>query len=490
MWNFIRKGVARLNNYINKEIGVSPDNLELLAKEVTRFLHSPERLDMLKAYEYYNDNQDILRHKRTMINEDGDIEEVTNVKNYKVIDNMYATHVDKKVSYLTGNKFAIKTDNDAYTDVLDEYFDLRLRNKIKMVCGDMVKCGVGYLHPYYKDNELKFKRFKPYEVKVYYADDEKEEIDFFFRHYTNRVYTRGYNEEFVEYVDVYTKEGVKTYKYVNNHLLPTGEEEKSYLSFSDGSNMKWKKLPLLVFRYNEDEQVLLNRIKSLQDGINLITSTFENNMLEDARDTILVVENFDGTNPGELRHNLSTYGTIQIRNTEGGKGGVSTLKLEINSENYKIILEQFKKALIKGMKSVDVEDLKSGTPNQMNIQSMFSEIDQDATNMENEMLKTLDDMLWFIDIDIALKGQGNFENEKVNIIFNRDMLQDETSIIDNTVKLIGLVSDETLLAQIPFIDDPAAENDRVKKQREEEQPEEFKMGYGGNDKDKVEDDEE
>lgn len=251
-----------------------------------------------------------------------------------------------------------------------------------------------------------------------------------------------------------------------------------------------EKIPLLVFRYNEDEQVLLNRIKSLQDGINLITSTFENNMLEDARDTILVVENFDGTNPGELRHNLSTYGTIQIRNTEGGKGGVSTLKLEINSENYKIILEQFKKALIKGMKSVDVEDLKSGTPNQMNIQSMFSEIDQDATNMENEMLKTLDDMLWFIDIDIALKGQGNFENEKVNIIFNRDMLQDETSIIDNTVKLIGLVSDETLLAQIPFIDDPAAENDRVKKQREEEQPEEFKMGYGGNDKDKIEDEEE
>ena len=433
MWNFIRKGVARLNNYINKEIGVSPDNLELLSKEVTRFLHSPERLNMLKAYEYYNDNQDILRHKRTMINEDGEVKEVTNVKNYKVIDNMYATHVDKKVSYLTGNKFAIKTDNDTYTDILDEYFDLRLRNKIKLVCGDMVKCGVGYLHPYYKDNELKFKRFKPYEVKVYYTDDEKEEIDFFFRHYTNRVYTRG---------------------------------------------------------YNEDEQVLLNRIKSLQDGINLITSTFENNMLEDARDTILVVENFDGTNPGELRHNLSTYGTIMIRNTEGGRGGVSTLKLEINSENYKIILEQFKKALIKGMKSVDVEDLKSGTPNQMNIQSMFSEIDQDATNMENEMLKTLDDMLWFIDIDIALKGQGNFENEKVNIIFNRDMLQDETSIIDNTVKLIGLVSDETLLAQIPFIDDPAAENDRVKKQREEEQPEEFKMGYGGNDKDKIEDDEE
>ena len=99
---------------------------------------------------------------------------------------------------------------------------------------------------------------------------------------------------------------------------------------------------------------------------------------------------------------------------------------------------------------------------------MFNDIDQDATSMENEIQKTLDELLWFIDVDLALKGLGDFENEKVKIVLNRDMMQDETTIIDNVVKLRDLVSDETLLAQIPFIDDPQAENERMKQQKKED----------------------
>lgn len=237
---------------------------------------------------------------------------------------------------------------------------------------------------------------------------------------------------------------------------------------TEEGTMQWEHFPLLVFKYNEDEQILLNRVKALQDGINLVTSNFQNNMLEDARNTILVIKNFDGANLGEFRRNLSTYGAVKIRDTQGASGGVESLRIEIDSENYKLFLDQFKKALIKGMKSVDVDELKSGTPNQMNIQAMFNDIDQDATSMENEIQKTLDELLWFIDVDLALKGLGDFENEKVKIVLNRDMMQDETTIIDNVVKLRDLVSDETLLAQIPFIDDPQAENERMKQQKKED----------------------
>lgn len=466
MFEFIKKGVNWLSEFVNKEENIEPDNLDLLSIEVNRFLNSPKRKAMIKACNYYNDKQDILEHKRMMINEHGELEEVKNVLNYKVTDNMYATHVDKKVSYLMGNDFAISADNDKYTDLLSDVFDRNLRNKLKSVCSDMVKCGVGYLHPYYKNNELRFKRFKPYEIKVYYEDDEKEDIKFFFRYYVNRIYTRGHIEEYAEFVDVYTKSEVKHYKFINSRLVPYGEGD-NYLTV-DGDKFEWNKFPLLVFKYNEDEQILLNRIKSLQDGINLITSNFQNNMMEDARNTIIVVKNFDGTEPGEFRRNLSTYGMVKIRDTQGGSGGVDTLRIEIDSENYKLFLDQFKKALIKGMKSVDIDELKSGTPNQMNIQAMFNEIDQDATNMENEIQKTLDELLWFIDVDLNLKGLGDFENEKVKIILNRDLMQDETIIIDNVVKLRDLVSDETLLAQIPFIDDPQAENDRVKNQKKED----------------------
>ena len=57
-------------------------------------------------------------------------------------------------------------------------------------------------------------------------------------------------------------------------------------------------------------------------------------------------------------------------------GGVKTLTVEVNAENYKSILEVFKKALIENARGYDAKDERmSGNPNQMNIQSMYSDID-------------------------------------------------------------------------------------------------------------------
>ena len=61
------------------------------------------------------------------------------------------------------------------------------------------------------------------------------------------------------------------------------------------------------------EQPLLNRVKSLQDGLNMLMSDFMNNMQEDSRNTILVIKNYDGENLGEYRRNLATYGAVKVR---------------------------------------------------------------------------------------------------------------------------------------------------------------------------------
>ena len=49
------------------------------------------------------------------------------------------------------------------------------------------------------------------------------------------------------------------------------------------------KIPLIPFKYNKQELPLINRVKTLQDGINTMLSDFENDMQEDARNTILIL---------------------------------------------------------------------------------------------------------------------------------------------------------------------------------------------------------
>ena len=44
----------------------------------------------------------------------------------------------------------------------------------------------------------------------------------------------------------------------------------------------------------------------------------------------------------------------------------------------------------------------------------------------------------------------------------------EAEVIDNIKNSVGILSDETLIAQHPWVDDPEAELERLKKQKEEE----------------------
>ena len=235
---------------------------------------------------------------------------------------------------------------------------------------------------------------------------------------------------------------------------------------------------LIPLKYNECEIPLLKKVKTLQDGINVMLSDFENNMQEDARNTILVLKNYDGTDLGEFRKNLATYGAVKVRYDGETKGGVETLEINVNAENYKAIIEIFKKAIIENGMGYDAKDDRlSGNPNQMNIQSMYSDIDLDANDMETELQAAFEEILWFVNAHLTNTGQGNFDGEEVNIIFNRDILINESEAIDNCQKSVGILSDETIIGMHPWVDDPQLELERLKRQKEEEQADMEKQAY-------------
>ena len=158
---------------------------------------------------------------------------------------------------------------------------------------------------------------------------------------------------------------------------------------------------------------------------------------------------------------------------------METLEVAVNAENYKVILELLKKALLENAMGYDAKDDRlSGNPNQMNIQSMYSDIDLDANGMETEFQAAFEEILWFVNVHLYNTGKGDFFSEQVEIIFNRDILINETEAIENCSKSMGILSDETIIGQHPWIDDPKKEMERLKKQKEEEQAEfERQQGY-------------
>ena len=448
---------------------------QFIVAEINRFRKSKRFYDMIAGDNYFSGKHDILYKKRTAIGDNGELTEITNLPNNKIVDNQYRKMVIQKSNYLVGQPFVVQSENQMYTEALKSYIlSKKFLKMLKELAKDALNGGIGWIHPHYDEQgEFAMKRFKPYEIIPMWKDAEHTVLDAAVRWYEVVAY-EGKTEKIITKVEVFNADGIYYFELTEGgNLLPEDPFYEPYFTVTDhngsAQGFNWEKIPLIPFKYNAEEIPLITMCKSLQDGLNKIESQWEDQMEEDPRNTIMVLVNYDGQNLGEFRKNLAQYGAVKVRSMDGSHGDVKTLQVEVNAENYKAIIEQFKKAIIENCMGYDAKDDRIGSnANEMNLKSMYSDIELDTNGMETEFQSAFEELLWFINCHLANSGAGDFENEEVEIIFNRDIMVNESDVINNIKNSVGILSDETLIAQHPWVDDPEDELKRVKKQKEEE----------------------
>ncbi len=447
---------------------------KLIELEIRRWKFSPRRKHQIEGIRYYQGQHDILKRQRTVIGKDGELVKVNNLPNNKIVNNQYAKMVDQKINYLLGQPLTFDTTDQKYQELLQIILNKKFHRTLKRIGEDALNCGIAWLYPYYNaDGDFDFKRFDPYEILPFFEDSDHTDLKFAVRVYPITYYD-GDIPKTIEKVEIYYPDRVEKYQLSDDGILIPDSENFSadYMILRgdsgevDGYN--WGRVPLIPFKYNAQEIPLILKVKSLQDGINSMLSDFQNNMEEDSRNTILVIKNYDGQNLAEFRHNLATYGVVKVKSIDGTDGGVDTLQVQVNAENYKVVLEVLKKSLIENAMGYDAKDDRlAGNPNQMNIQSMYSDIDLNANGMETEFQASFEQLLWFLNTHLANTGKGNFFDTDLNIIFNRDLLMNEAEIIQNCKDSVGIISDETIIGQHPWITDTKLEINRKTKESKE-----------------------
>lgn len=446
-----------------------------LELEIKKWLTSQERQRQIAGDAYYDGVQTILSRKRTVIGENGELKNVENLPNNRIVDNQYAKMVDQKANYLCGQPITFDTKNPEYGKALSKIFGAKAQRTIRIVAEKALTGGKAWLFPYYaEDGTLAFAMFTAHELLPLWNDAAHTELDCAVHFFPIYQYDANGEEHIVDKVEVFHAGGVERFIWNDGELVYDNDAPSgTYITVSDSKTempiaLNWTKIPLICFKSNHRELPLLCRVRCLQDALNLMLSNFVNSMEEDVHNTILVIHNYDGEDLGEFRRNLAAYGAVKVRTTDGSDGAVDTLRIEVNSDNYKAVTELLKKAIIENARGYDAKDERmSGTPNQMNIRSMYSDIDLDANGMETEFQAAFEDLLFFVNAHLANTGAGDFFGEEVWVIFNRDILVNETEAIDNCGKSKGIISDETILKNHPWIDDPEEELSRLKAEREE-----------------------
>ena len=446
---------------------------EFLEHEIQKWLASTERKRQLEGEAYYDGIQEILNRKREVINEKGELEEVKHLPNNHIVDNQYAKMVDQKANYLCGRPVTFDTKSKEYGEALTSVFSQKMQRAIRNVAVEAVIGGKAWIFPHYNgQGELAFAVFPAHEILPFWADADHTDLDCAVHLFPVYVYDEKGQENIVNKVEVMHAGGIERFVWDKGQLIYDNDAPSgAYLTVTDKDTGKetpynWERAPLICFKSNHREIPLLCRVKCLQDGLNLLLSNLANNMEEDVHKTVLVVHNYDGANLGEFRKNLAVYNSVKVRSVDGCDGGVEKLTIEVDAENYQTVIDIFKKAIIANARGYDAKDERmNGTPNQLNIRSMYSDIDLDANGMEVEFQAAFDDLLWFVNTYMANAGLGNYFGEKVRVIFDRDILINETEAIDNCIKSRDVISNETIVRQHPWISDPEEELERIHEEK-------------------------
>lgn len=466
MWrNFLRWAGTKMIIIANNNQNLS--DLKYIEQRINNWECSPERRMQLDGERYYRGDHDILKKRRTVIDENGNHVEIKYLPNNRTVDNQFAKLVDQKTNYIVGQPITFDGEDDAYIEQIKSVMDKKKFHRfIKKLGKQCIIGGIVWVYPYLEDGEQKFKLIPAHELLPFWKDVDCESVVMAVRMYLEEKPNATSPLDVTKKVEIYTLDGIDYYTFDNNRLVPdVTKPHAPHMTITTGDKVEgrnWERIPLIPFKLNSMAIPLIARAKSLQDAINTLNNMSLDNLQEDARNTILVLENYDGQDLAELRRNLAQYAAIKVGVGDGARGDVRTLQIEFKAENYKAILEIFKKAIIENCKGYDFSELKQGSPNQMNIKSIYSDIDLDANEMETEWQASLEELLWFIN-----RGLSVTEDKDVDFIFNRDGVVNETEILQVLPQLSGIVSRETLISQVPFIDDPQDELKRIKKEEQD-----------------------
>ncbi len=430
----------------------SMSDIRYLEKILKQWLDSPLRQEQLLAEAYYDGDHDILRREKKVIGAEGKLVVINNVPNNKLVDNQYRKLVDQKTNYVLGKPLTIATEDDAYLKELNAVFSKKVHRQLRVLGQYAVDGGIAWLYPYYDANGVfKLMVFPAYEICPIWKDKAHTELEGAIRYYVEETFDNKGGVTKTFHADLYDTHGITHFKYHGSSLIPCEKPHSDYM-YLDGKGFNWDRLPIIPFKYNSKEIPLIRNVKSLQDKLNDTLSDFANNMEEDPRNTILVLKNYDGTNIAEFRQNLATYGVIKVTTVDGVQGGVDTLNVEVNASNYQAELMQLKRAIVENGRGFDAkEERMDGDPNQMNIESMYTDIDLDVNAMETEFQAGFEELKWFIDKYLIHQGKGDYTENEVEFVFNRDIFINEDAKIDNCMKSNGILSNQTILARHPWV---------------------------------------
>lgn len=421
---------------------VSLNTIEELTDKVIKRIIETHRSSVLPRLQnlenYYNANNAIKN--RVMSDPSKPNNKIANAYASYITDTLVGYFIGEPVTYTSNDNVLIQDLNMIleYNDEADENAELAKNASIYGVAYEML-----YLSE--EDKMIRFKSLNPKEVIPIFDKTVEQNLLAVMRYYEDYDYVEDNTYTIVEVIDS---------KMVRRYKLDTGlsllEEYPHYFSM----------VPVAIFKNNEDETGDFEQVISLIDAYDKMESDSLNDF-EYFVDAYLALYGFtaDAEDIAQMKENrvlLMDEGTSAewlIKQTSDAY--VENMKNRLDKDIHKFAKcpNMSDEEFASNASGIAIKFKLLGTENLVSIK-------------ERKFKRGLQQRLELMSMINSVLREG-FDWRAIDIVFTRNIPSNDTDIANMVNTLKDIVSEETLLAQIPFVEDVQNELEKLKKEREE-----------------------
>ena len=405
--------------------------------------HATEKARIIKMKNYYNGLNEGIKNRQYN-------------DNNKPSNRLYGAYpsyiTDNFVGYILGQPISYKSDNENLLEALNLSFlyNDEVDNNTTLAQEQSI-CGYAYELLYIdEDSNVRFKCVDTEDTIVVY-DNTLEAKELFAIRYVINEYEEG-NKGLVY---VYTKDNTLTYTLEDNKVGSLIEEEQNY--FID--------VPVITYENNRQRIGDFEKVLSLIDAYDFANSDTANDF-EYFTNALLVISGVTMDEKDEEGRPLN-FKENRVINFVDNDGKAEYLIKNINDtalENYK---NRLNLDIHKFSNVIDISDKNfgnnlSGIAMKYKLLGMENIASIKESKFRKGLMKRIELLTHFLNLSI----NSDYTYTEITPVFTRNIPSNDVETVNMIKQLYGMISDKTLLSQLPFIEDVQAELALIEAQKE------------------------
>ena len=401
--------------------------------------HNQERFHVLQRY--YNGHSDILERD---LPKDKPNNHLVNCFAAYIVDVSTGYFMGKPVSYTSSEK------NEIFAEEMKQIFDYNDESDQNMELAKTAAInGVAYELIYADDSDDVTPRFACLDAEsviVCYDRTISAEPSMAIRYYRDANLLTGIE---VTQIEVYTRDMI--YYFIMTDEGNVIESEEPVQHFFDG-------VPIVEYLNNDEAQGDFEKVITLIDAYDLAQSDTMNDF-EYFSDAYLKIKNMSGTTADDVA-DMKRDRTILV-DSDGDADWLIKNANDSAIENFKDRLQGdiHRFSMTPNLTDESFASNLSGVA----IAYKLWGLEQSASQKERKFKRGLQRRIELLCNFLSMKGK-NYDWRDLSINFTRNIPQNTKEYVEMVAQLKGVVSDQTAISQLPFIDDPIEELKRLEEQ--------------------------